>query len=127
MPPSSYTPSNSTRGMTMAKAKMKNKLPPDMKDEGAEMMEEPKPMDPMAKSEGAEEMGLEDINDKIEEIQGKLASLRPGSNLKKKRALRADLEYYTDQALRMSNMDEDSEDEAPDMRAFDPMRPMGMR
>lgn len=91
------------------------------------MMEEPKPMDPMAKSEGAEEMGLEDINDKIEEIQGKLASLRPGSNLKKKRALRADLEYYTDQALRMSNMDEDSEDEAPDMRAFDPMRPMGMR
>jgi len=108
------------KSKTKAKAKMEE-VGPDVVDEGGEMMEKTKPMAPMAKSEGSEEMGLEDINIKIEGIQEQLASLRPGSNLKKKRALRAELEYYTDQALRMS------EDEAPDMRAFDPMRPMGMR
>ena len=110
------------KAKTKAKAKVEaEEVGPDVVDDGGEMMEKTKTMDPMAKSEGSEEMGLEDINDKIEEIQGKLASLRPGSNLKKKRALRADLEYYTNQARRMS------EDEAPDVRAFDPMRPMGMR
>jgi hypothetical protein len=92
-----------------------------------EPMEKIKPMAPMAKSEGSEEMSLEDINDKIEGIQGKLASLKPGK-LKKKRALRAELEYYTNQSRRMSNTEEeDSVDDGPDMRAFDPMRPMGMR
>jgi hypothetical protein len=91
-------------------------------------LQKPKPMAPMAKSEGSEEMSIEDINNKIDGIQEQLASLKPGK-FKKKRALRADLEYYTNQSRRMSNMEEErnSVDDAPDMRAFDPMRPMGMR
>lgn len=127
MPDSIYTAENAKRGMTkMAgymKAKVKKKLGLDGSDNETEPMEE---MAPMAKSKGSEEMNIEDINNKIDGIQEQLASLKPGK-LKKKRALRADLEYYTNQARRMSNTEEDSVDDGPDMRAFDPMRPMGMR
>ena len=156
MPDSIYTAENAKRGMTkMAgyiKAKVKKKLGLDegndetelmgdsypimrlMKVEPMEKMEpmkemtlhKTKPMAPMLKSEGSEEMSIEDINNKIDGIQEQLASLKPGK-LKKKRALRADLEYYTNQSRRMSNKEEDSVDDGPDMRAFDPMRPMGMR